>query len=124
MVDILKNTDKIIKNNCNPLIDSVYLDVNLDKREHNTLKNNQKLEIIDEVDEVEEKKIENKPILGGYIPNTKGKPKNHIYEINGDKKMYIGNVFTTLTDQGDYNYHKKHLAYKRKNTRCNKDNKQ
>ena len=120
--ELLKNTDKI-NNHITTEINNKYKSIN----ELTKFKNNPNLEIIEEDDEneeIEEKtKIENKLILGGYIPNTKGKPKNHIYDINGNKKMLIGDDFTTLTDQGDYDYKKRHLTFKRKNTRYNKNKK-
>lgn len=112
--------------------------------DYENLKQNQNLEIIEEEDE----KTETKPIkqinqiLGGNQlpgnykvnsgapeknknsflgrPNTLNKPKNHIYEINGLKKMYIGNEFTTLTEQGEKDTKQRHLDYKRKNNRYKK----
>lgn len=86
---------------------------------------NTNLEIIEECDEEikDTKQIkQNNQLLGGYIPNTTNKPKNQIYEINGTKKMFIGNEFTTLTDQGEKDAKQRHLDYKRKNNRYKKKN--
>lgn len=98
----------------------------------NILKQNPNLEIIEEG---EDEKTETKPIpkireikpiqqinkmLGGNHPNTLNKPKNHIYEINGLKKMFIGDEFTTLTEQGEKDTKQRHLDYKRKNNRYKK----
>jgi hypothetical protein len=130
------NKEVYIKNNISYSTDYLpELLINKDKINiHQTTdkNNNTNLGIIVEEDENEENeefeenkekpKKENKQILGGYIPNTKGNPKNHIYNINGDKKMFICDNFTTLTDQGDYDNKKKHLTYTRK-TRRIKNNK-
>ena len=97
MISILKNTDKI-NNSC--------LNVIIEDDENDTLpyikhKNSNK-------------------IIGGFIPSTNNNPKNHIYDIDGKKKMNINDEFTTLTEQGDYNTKTKHLAYTRKTRRKNK----
>lgn len=121
--ELLKNTDKINNHQTTEKNNKCINDNEIKK-----FKKNQNLEIIDEDDENEENegikekpKIENKQLLGGYIPNTKGYPKNHIYNKNGAKKMLRDDgVFTTLTDQGDYDTKKKHLAYTRKTRRNNK----
>lgn len=84
---------------------------------------NTNLEIIEEGDEEmkDTKQIkQNNQLLGGYTPNTANKPKNQIYEINGYKKMFIGDEFTTLTEQGEKDAKQRHLDYKRKNNRYKK----